>query len=131
MFQTETKCDGWRIVCLSKDTSAEVPSVSSENSTIPDIHDYVAAVYDRKSYVGKVLVDVDDTDACISFLEHEGSISNNTIFREPNRKDELWVDFNHVLCVIPEPIVTKRGRKLAESVTSMINECFTVWISKN
>ena len=48
---------------------------------VPDINDHVAAVYD-KIYASKV-VDIDDSDAEISFYEHAGTLSTGFTFLEP------------------------------------------------
>ena len=38
---------------------------------MPDVNDFVAAINDRKVYIGKV-IEVDYTDANISFLTYKG-----------------------------------------------------------
>ena len=70
----------------------------------------MAAVYDRKVYIGKML-EIDDSDAKISFYEHAGTLSIGRIFPEPRNWDEILVDFVNIMCFVPVPIETKRGKK--------------------
>ena len=61
-FQESSKCEGWRVVDLKSGSNSidvtNVQDVEVEEAVIPDIGDYVAAVYfeDRKVYIGKVLL---------------------------------------------------------------------------
>jgi len=131
-IQKDTKCDGWRLVDLKagESNADKDDDKAVDESVVPDIDDYVAAVYDKKVYIGKITV-VDETDANIKFYEHTGDISNHTIFREPRRKDEVWVEHKNILCVLPSPTETKRGRKFEESIISMIHEQMNIWKKKN
>ena len=70
----------------------------------------MTAVYDRKVYIGKVL-EIDDSDAKISFHEHATTLSIASIFREPKKRDEIWVDFVNILCVIPVPAEIKTRKE--------------------
>ena len=128
-FQKDTKCDGWWLADL-KPGSQSVSDVLENDieDVVLEINDYVAAVYDRRAYIGKV-TEVDETDAKISFLEHKGDISNTTSFREPSRKDEIWIEHNNILCVLPEPTETKRGRRLDPSIISIVNERLRAWLT--
>ena len=92
--------------------------------------DYVAAVYDNRVYVGRV-IEVDETDENITFFAHKGEISTSTVFREPRRRDEVWVENINILCVVPEPTETKRGRKFDESIIATIHEQMNVWKKTN
>ena len=58
----------------------------NEATTVPDINDDMAAGYDRKVYIGKVLK-IDYSDATISFYEHVGTLSIGSIFCEPKKRD--------------------------------------------
>ena len=114
-FKTETVCDAWRMVDLqrkrnpsilsSSEKAVEIPE--NEATIVPDINDHVAAGYDRKVYIGKVL-EIDDSDAKISFYEHAGTLSICSIFRESTKRNEIWVDFVNILYVLPVPAETKR-----------------------
>ena len=89
-FKPETACDGWRMVDLQRKRNPSILSSSEkdveipedEATIVPDINDHGAAGYDRKIYTGKVL-EIDDSDAKISFYEHAGTLSIGLIFREP------------------------------------------------
>ena len=70
----------------SKETS--VQSLEAQDVIVPEVNDLVAAMYDRKVYISKV-IDVDGTDANISFLAHKGEISSTSTFREPIYVDEI------------------------------------------
>ena len=115
-FQLNSACEGWRLVNL-KGNDVECTEYQSkiEDVVVPDVNDFVAAVYDRKVYVGRA-IEVDDSDANISFYKHSGEITKNSAFREPDIKDEVWVDFANIICILPEPSETKRGRKFDEAV---------------
>ena len=85
-FKHETACDGWRMADLQRKMNPSILSSSekavkileNEAAVVPDINDYVAAGYDRKVYIGKVL-GTDNSDAKISFYEHAGTISLGSI----------------------------------------------------
>ena len=64
-----------------------------------EVDDYVAAVYDCKAYVGKVL-EVDELDVHISFFAHKGDLSISTTFVIPKVPDEVWVAKENILCII-------------------------------
>ena len=87
-FQENSKCEGWHLVDLKSGSNSidvtNVQDVEVEEAVIPDIGDYVAAVYfeDRKVYIGKVSA-LEETDAYVKFLKHNGNkITSSTIFRE-------------------------------------------------
>ena len=137
-FKPETVCDGWRMVDLqrkrnpsilsSSEKAVEIPE--NEAANVPDINDHVAAGYDRKVYIGKVL-EIDDSDAKISFYEHAGTLSRGSIFREPKKRDETWVDFVNILNVLPVPAETKRGKKFEKFMLENVMEKFSVWKNEN
>ena len=137
-FKPETVCDGWRMVDLqrkrnpsilsSSEKAAEIPE--NEAAIVPDINDHVAAGYDRKVYIGKVL-EIVDSDAKISFYEHAGTLSIGSIFREPKKRDKIWVDFVNILYVLPVPAETKRGKKFEKFMLENVMEKFSVWKNKN
>ena len=72
----------------------------SENDTkTPKVGDCVAAVYDDKWYVGKVMeLDSDDDEAFVSFME--SSRKSAATFKFPNRLDEIWVSLRSILAII-------------------------------
>ena len=58
-------------ILSSSEKAVEIPE--NEAAIVPDINDHVAVGYDRKVYIGKVL-EIDDSDAKISFYEHAGTL---------------------------------------------------------
>ena len=47
-----------------------------------------------------------DSDAKILFYEHAGILSIGSNFRDPKKRDEIWVDFVNILCVVSVPTET-------------------------
>ena len=95
-------------ILSSSEKAVEIPE--NKAAVVPDINDLVAAGYDRKVYIGKLLK-IDDSDAKISLYEHAGTLSIGLISREPKKRDEIWVDFVNILYVVPVPADTKREKK--------------------
>ena len=95
-FKPEIACDGWRMVALQRKRNSSILSSSAktvetlenEATIVHGINDHVAARYDRKVYIDKVL-EVDDSDAKISFCEYAGTLSIGSIFREHEKRDEI------------------------------------------
>ena len=74
-----------------------------EAEVVPVVGDWVAAVYDDKWYVGKVLaVDLAENDAHISFM-HD-STKQAGFIKWPTPADTIWMDFKSVLAVIEPPV---------------------------
>ena len=92
------------LILSSSEKAVEIPE--NKANIVPDINDHMTAVYDRRVYIGKVL-ETDNSDAKISFYEHAETLSIGSIFCEPKKKAEIWVDFINTLCVIPVPAETK------------------------
>ena len=114
-FHSNTASEGWRIANLKAVSNASVQG----QEILPQINEHVAAVYDRAVYVGRV-IDMDDSDAHITFYQHNGGITHTTVFRVPNRKDEVWVAHEDILCILPVPNDTKRGKKFDQAVVEVI-----------
>ena len=66
----------------------------------------MAVVHDMKAYIGKVL-EINISDAKISFYEHPGTLSIGSVFHEPKKRNEIWVDFLNILYVATVPAKTK------------------------
>ena len=81
----------------------------NDTAIVPDKNDHAAAGCDRKVYIDKVL-EIDNSDAKISFYEYTGTLSIGSIFWEPKKKDEIWVNFVKILYVVPVPAETKREK---------------------
>ena len=115
-------------ILSSSEKAVKIPE--NEADIVPYISDHVAAGYDRKIYIGKVL-EINDSDAKISFYEHAGTLSIGSIFREPKKRDEIWVDFVNILYGLPVPAETKRGKKFEKFMLENVMETFSVWKNKN
>ena len=113
------------------ENEATIPDLSDHvTMSIPDINDHVVAGYDRKVYIGKVL-EIEDSDAKISFDENAGTLPIGSIFREPKKSDEILVDSVNILYVVPVSAETKRGKKFEKFVLENVMETFSVWKNKN
>lgn len=70
--------------------------------------DFVAALYDSKAYVAKVLeIDEEDKDCKVSFMEKA-----QDLFRWPKREDILWLKQNSILAKIEAPQETGKSKRL-------------------
>ncbi|KAH3858959.1 hypothetical protein DPMN_101604 [Dreissena polymorpha] len=91
---------------VHKAANEPVPTSESEEvneSTEYVINEFVAAVYQQKWYIGKV-IKTDQYDIKIDFMEER-----KQLFRWPTRKDKLWVKKTDVLCTIAAPIATGKS----------------------
>lgn len=90
------------------------------------VGDWVAAVYDDKWYVAKVLaVDLAENDAHISFMHN--STKQAGFIKWPTPAKKIWMDFKSVLAVIEPPVPcgkTQRQYKLNGDTVSMIESLF-------
>ena len=95
----------------------------------PTIGDWVAAVYDKKWYVGKVLeVDSADGDAYIWFME--ASRKSEATFKMPSEPDEIWIKFQSILAIIEPPSPcgkTRRQYKFNTDTVQMITQLHSKW----
>ena len=92
------------------------------------VDQYVAAMYDSNWFIGKVLdIDRDDGDVNISFMERlktKGEQSELK-YKWPNSSDELWVQFEDIVCVVNEPTPigsSKRGYQISVDDLNNIKE---------
>ena len=85
-FDNSTKklFPSWCLISLNSKTSDSPQKLSNSDGIFPQLNDYVAAVYtnDKKFYIGQV-INVDQTDVNVNFLEHKGEIFRKSIFAEP------------------------------------------------
>ena len=81
-------------------------------------------------YIGKLL-EIDDSDAKISFCEHAWTLSIGSICRGSPKRDEIRVDFVNILHVAPVPAETKRAKKFEKFVVENVIENVSVWKNKN
>ena len=80
--------------------SANTDSDHNDSDITVEVDDYVAAVYDCKAYVGKVL-GVDELDLHISFFAHK-DLSISSTFVIPKVPDEVWVAKENMRCYSPK-----------------------------
>ena len=125
-FHWSTACTGWRIANLKGISNKPV----SGHEILPEINEHVAAVYDQHVYIGKV-IEVDDSDAHITFYQHSGDVTSTAVFRFPKRKDHVWVSLKDIICILPEPNDNKRGKKFDEAVIEAIAQRFSQWKGKH
>ena len=77
------------------------------------------------------VLEIDDYDPKILFYVHAGTLSIGSIFCEPKKRDEIWVDFVNIPYVVPVPAETKRGKKFEKFVLENVTEKFSAWKNKN
>ena len=96
-----------------------------EECVEPNVNNFVATVYERKVYVGKVHdVDVDDSKAYIHFLTHTGTLNRNSKFRERKVIDDVWHSFDDNLCITPERVATKWALEICPEALDFVLEIF-------
>ncbi len=138
---TGMACDEWSSISSSRDGRAKDDDVrgDDEPNTNPSdpirIHpkegDYVAAIYEGKWFVGKVL-DADETDGELQITFMETKKFN--MFQWPNREDVLWTAPEDILCVLAPPIATGRRKRLfalQKCEYQSIEELYADWKRKN
>lgn len=104
-----------------------------EDVVKPSAGDWVAAVYNGKWYLGKVLQDdLQDGDAYITFMQASGKCEDT--FKLPSRPDKIWMKFSSILAIIEPPSPhskTSRQYKVNMETVQMITHLHTKWIEKN
>ena len=106
---TETMCKGWQAFPLSSGPAAVQAKRASEDFTTQEpetasssvpayvTDDWVAAVYDGRWYIGKV-IESDEDDVHINFMTQSSGSHLEDMFKWPQRKDDIWVSKKEVLC---------------------------------
>ena len=94
--------------------SAVEEGQSSSNATLvptvePTIRDYVGAIYDRKAYIG-MINDMDEDEAEIYFLSHNGRLIRQTKSKQPKETDDLWATLIDILCLYQSPLLRSEAR---------------------
>ena len=69
---------------------------------VSEVNDRVAAVYNAKFYIDKA-IKIDDQVEKFSFYEHKEELSRTPVFHEHKRKNETWVVFSNIFCIILSP----------------------------
>ena len=54
------------------------------------------------------MVEIDDSGTKTSFYEYSETLSIVSIFREPKKRDEIWVDFVNIVYIFPVLAETKK-----------------------
>ena len=118
--------------CTHSDETVAVNSfVSPQETEEFSVNDYVAAVYNRKWYIG-LIKDYDPEDSNlpfqVSFMEH-GKGKGCLTFKWPTKQDIVWVQRGDILCRIeePQPHGTRKMYKLQSTDESKINQAFDMY----
>ena len=70
-----------------------------ETNDIYHVHEYIAANYMNKWYIGQIKdADSEDNTAEVSFIE-----TKKAMFQWPARHDVIWIDISSVLCKVSDP----------------------------
>ena len=153
-FQPLFLCEGWKEHCPSREAVSRATKIkalpAAELQSQPDARrnkdtdakesirlkeDFVAAVYseDCQVYIGKVL-EVDEDDTLISFMHHGNSkpLDSNSVLKWPRQNDEVWINRDDVLYLIPEPVSLKitgsrEGCKLQDGVFTNVLSLYRKW----
>ena len=71
---------------VQNDEPEETIEDLQSTSVVPEAGDYVAAIYERKPYIGQVEeIDEEDEEAHIDFLEHSGNLTRLSKFKNPKK----------------------------------------------
>jgi len=94
----------FRISADTEGTVSDITPADCVGDYVPG--KYVAAVYDQAWYAGNIIErDDDKRDVLVNFMAHR-----EAAFQWPRKKDECWVPFEHILCLLPVPSITSTGR---------------------
>lgn len=103
---------------------------TQHQTVIPLPGQYIAAVYDRKWYIGNSIeISTENRDVRVDFMTRSGTVTKPNL-RWPakgKRDDKCWVPFENILCVINAPsVASSSGRlyKLDEQDLTKINSLF-------
>ncbi|XP_071500413.1 uncharacterized protein [Diadema antillarum] len=137
---TKNMCTGWKAfpriyvpttVIQAQGTPEDVTPQEPESTTY-ETDDWVAAVYDERWYIGKV-IESDEEDVHISFMAQSSGSHLEDKFKWPQKKDEIWVSRKEVLCHIEEPkrdAISKRLFKLSANQKQTIENVFKAFLSQ-
>jgi len=119
-------CDGWNQVKIIQDMNEADESEPRFDETMPtqeysnsdhdeskvyDINSFVAAEYDGKWYLGKVLdFDPEDLEYNITFME-EGKNKKFYSFKWLQNSDNIWIAESSVICKVNEPVLSGSGTR--------------------
>jgi len=123
-----TICDGWEthIIHASEvedntesthEEERETEPDQQEESIVPQIGGYVAAVYDEQWYIG-VVTETDESEAHIKFMSRAGKVEGS--FKWPTPPDEIWLQFNDIITEIPPPVPSGKSRRVYRMVDETV-----------
>ena len=96
-------------------------------SIVPELSDYVAAIYYGKPYVGEVEeIDEEGEEAHINFLEHKDDLRRRSKFNKSKKEGKIWIPLSDIICIVPEPTATKRALEICPDVLDNVLEKFRV-----
>ena len=103
---------------------------SSSNATLvptvePTIGDYVGAVYGRKAYIGMVN-DMDEDEAEIYFLSHNGRLNCQTKFNSPKKQTMFGCCYQIYSALYQNPRLRSEAR--LKCVRKNVTEKFEHWL---
>lgn len=85
---------------------------------VPKENDFVATVYDKNWYVGRVR-DVDENEAMINCMCRAGKYEDS--FKWPARKDEIWIDQTQISSILDEPVSHEKTKRCFKIPTEVFN----------
>lgn len=108
-------------VCIEKEVentaqTSILTNVTDESSKGPEIlvGEYVAALYDDKTYIGKVIeCDDEDDEVEITFMENV-----RKLLQWPKHEDRIWINKKDILCSVSEPVPTGKSKRMFKLAAS-------------
>ena len=78
------------------------------------------------------MLEVDEDDVFVSFVEHRGEITPESVFKTPKRPDEACVAIKDVLSIVPQPEKKGSGAlTLNEDILGASVAEHEYWLSRN
>ena len=111
----------------NKELSRVAIEDSQSTSIVPELSDYVTAIYSGKPYVGQVEeIDEEGEVAHINFLQHKGDLQRRSKFNKPKKEDKIWIPVSDIICSVPQPTATKSLLEMCPEVLDNVLERFRV-----
>ena len=83
-------------------------------------------IHDRKAYFAKVeVVDENDGDVFLSFMLPPVT-DKVTLYRWPQQPDQVWVEKDCILCIVPEPMKLSRAFKALPDTVETVQRLLEV-----
>ena len=137
-------CEGWKQCIIKKprktaelEEPTTLQSTPEENTAVGNNTrevevkegEYVASVYihDRKAYFAKVeVVDENNGDVFLSFMPPPVT-DKVTLYRWPQQPDQVWVEKDCILCIVPEPMKLSRALKVLLDTVETVQRLLEDW----